>query len=184
MTDAVGSERDKLVDPDIDADDRATALQPEASPRSQRWPHRRRRSRRRHGDVLVAVGAGGALGTLARYGIEVAFPVTTTEFPWPTLATNLGGSLLLGVVLFVVFERRPSNRLLRPFLAVGLLGGFTTFSTFAVEVVQRADTRPAIAATYLLASLLGGPTAVIVGGAVTRRILARPLDRSPRGTTE
>lgn len=183
VTDAMDRESDEPVDPDLDADDRAPARRSGAPARSLRWPHRRRRSRR-HRDVLAAVGAGGALGALARYGIELAFPVTTTEFPWPTLAMNLGGSLLLGVVLFIVFERRPPNRLLRPFLAIGLLGGFTTFSTFAVEVVQRADTRPAIAATYLLASLVGGPTAVIVGGAVTRRIFARPLDRSPRGTTE
>lgn len=143
-------------------------------------PHRRRRSRRRHGDVLAAVAAGGAVGTLARYGLETAFPTDLANFPWTTLWINLAGCLLLGVVLYIVFERRPPSRLLRPFLAIGVLGGFTTFSTFAVEVAQRAPDHVRIAAAYLAVSLVGGPLAVLAGSAAVRRIYAVPSRSAER----
>lgn len=121
----------------------------------------------------MAVGVGGAIGTLARYGVESAVPPRLEQVPWATLSINLGGSLLLGVVLYVAFERGPPSRLMRPFLAIGVLGGFTTFSTFMVEVVQRVGPRPAIATAYLAASVVGGPIAVLAGAATMRRIDAR-----------
>lgn len=155
------------IDPDVDVT---------ADPATGRrvWPHRRRRSRRRHRDVLAAVAAGGAVGTVARYGLEVAFPTNLAHFPWTTLWVNLVGCVLLGVVLYIVFERRPPSPLLRPLLAIGVLGGFTTFSTFVVEVVQRASDHPRTAALYLAASVVGGPLAVLAGSAAVRRIYARP----------
>jgi CrcB protein len=125
---------------------------------------------------------GGALGSLARYGVGVLWPVEAGRFPWPTLAINLSGSLLLGIVVYVVFERRPTNRLVRPFLAIGVLGGFTTFSTFAVELVRLTPQRPIVAGAYLAASVVGGTAAVFAGGAAARRAYARPLDR--RGRSE
>lgn len=155
----------------------------ESASRPRRWPHRRHRSRRRHIDVVTVVGVGGALGALARYGLDAAFPVRGENFPWTTLGINVGGCLALGIVLYVVFERRPPSRLLRPFLAVGVLGGFTTFSTFAVEVVQRAQHRPSIAAMYLVSSLVAGPVAVLAGGAAIRRVYARPRSRQNAGAT-
>ena len=150
---------------------------------SRRFPHRRRRSRRRHGDVVTAVGLGGSIGALSRYGLDTAFPVGGGRFPWTTLGINVGGCAALGVVLYIVFERRPPSRLLRPFLAIGVLGGFTTFSTFAVEVVQRAQVYPGIAITYLAASVLGGPLAVLAGSSATRCLYARPANRQKEGTS-
>lgn len=145
------------------------------------FPHRRRRSRRRHGDVVAAVGVGGSIGALSRYGLDTAFPVGADRFPWTTLGINLGGCAALGIVLYIVFERRLPSRLLRPFLAIGVLGGFTTFSTFAVEVVQRAPDHTAIAVTYLAASVIGGPLAVLIGSAAMRRLYAGSTDRQREG---
>lgn len=123
-------------------------------------------------DVVAAIGAGGAIGTLARYGIATAFQVAPRQIPWSTLVINLSGSFLLGIVLFVI-ERRPPNRFNRPFLAIGVLGGFTTFSTFAVEVVQLIRERPWIAVIYLTTSVVGGVTCVLIGGTVLRQLYAR-----------
>lgn len=142
--------------------------------------HRKYGNRRRQFDVVAAIGVGGAIGVLARYGIATAFPVAPRQIPWSTLAINLSGSFLLGIVLFVV-ERRPPNRFLRPFLAIGVLGGFTTFSTFAVEIVQLIRERPWIAMSYLVTSFVGGALCVLVGSTALRRIYARSLDRPQKG---
>lgn len=132
--------------------------------------------RRRQFDVIASIGVGGAIGTLARYGIAVAFPVTPRQIPWSTLGINLSGSFLLGIVLFIVVKRS-SNRFVRPFLVIGVLGGFTTFSTFAVEIVQLIRTRPWIALIYLLISIVGGAFSVCAGGTAGRLIYSRSIDR-------
>lgn len=131
-------------------------------------------------DIVAVIGVGGAVGVLARYGIASAFPVASGEIPWSTLAINLSGSFLLGIVLSVV-EQRPPNRFLRPFLAIGVLGGFTTFSTFAVEVVQLVRDRPWIALIYLTISVGGGVLSVLVGGTAVRQLYIRALNRKPKG---
>lgn len=164
----------------------AAAVDPDLDGRAARpfrrggWLHRRQRSRRRHADVLAAVGVGGALGTLARYGLEQAFATSLARFPWTTLAVNLTGSFLLGVVLYIVFERRPPSRLLRPFLAIGVLSGYTTFSTFAVEVVQRTPHHARTAIVYLAVSIILGPLAVLAGTSATTRIYTRPSTHPAR----
>ncbi|MEK7410542.1 MAG: CrcB family protein, partial [Actinomycetota bacterium] len=122
----------------------------------------------------------GALGTLARYGISTAFPVTPQQIPWATLVINLSGSFLLGFMLSVV-ERLPPNRFVRPFLAVGVLGGFTTFSTFAVEVVQLFHERPWIAISYLATSGGLGVLCALVGSMAVRGFYPRSLDRLSKG---
>lgn len=136
--------------------------------------------RRRQFDIVAAVGIGGAIGVLARYGIAVAFPVEPHRFPWSTLAINLSGSFLLGVAL-VFIELRPPNRFFRPFLTIGVLGGFTTFSTFAVEVVQLIRDRPWIAISYLATSIGGGGFCVLVGATALRQFYDRSRDRPPKG---
>ena len=133
--------------------------------------------RRRQFDVIAAIGVGGAIGTLARYGIAVAFPVTPRQIPWSTLGINLSGSFLLGIVLFIVVKCSP-NRFVHPFLVIGVLGGFTTFSTFAVEIVQLIRERPWIALIYLAISVVGGAVCVFAGGTVGRQIYSRSIDRS------
>lgn len=125
--------------------------------------------------VPTAVAVGGALGSLARWGIAVW--LGNDGFPVGTFVTNLFGCFALGIVLVAgeVIGRRPNAhhrhqpamvRLWRPFMATGVLGGFTTFSTLVVEVDQRA---PALGVLYLLLSLAAGITCYAAGNALARR---------------
>ncbi len=127
-------------------------------------------------DELACVAAGGVIGALARAGISVWLPHPhPASWPVATFLTNVLGCLILGVVLAFVDGRHnrwlatsPRRaRLARPFLATGVLGGFTTFSTFSVEVVQmiRAGS-VGLATAYLGCSVLVGIAAFIAGRAL------------------
>src|SRR3954463_13718444 len=83
----------------------------------------------------LAAAAGGVLGALARWGIGAALPHDAGSWPWATLLVNVTGCALIGVLLAVLLARFPAHPWLRPFLATGVLGGYTTFSTFAVDAV-------------------------------------------------
>ncbi|MGY1748591.1 fluoride efflux transporter CrcB [Modestobacter sp. SYSU DS0511] len=113
----------------------------------------------------VAAALGGALGALARWAVAEVLPSPAAGgWPWATLLVNLAGCLLLGALLGAVFPRHPDHPWLRPFLGTGVLGGFTTFSTFAVETVRLADGGAwATAAGYVAASVLGGVLAAVAG---------------------
>jgi fluoride exporter len=113
---------------------------------------------------VAVVSAGGVLGALARYGIAVGWPHQPGAFPWATWAVNVSGCFLIGV-LSAVLQRRPAHPLVRPFLGVGVLGGYTTFSTAAVETLQ---SRPAVALAYLAATLTGALVAVWCGATLAR----------------
>ncbi len=128
--------------------------------------------RRNDPAVLAAVALGGALGAPARYGMAQALPAGAGSFPWATFVTNLTGSLALGVVVVVVARRFPADRFLKPFVATGFLGAYTTYSTFAVEtVILGRDGDVALACTYALASLIVGVGAAAAGIALGRRIV-------------
>jgi CrcB protein len=121
--------------------------------------------------VLAALG--GALGALARWA-ATALPSSPGGWPWATLLVNLTGCLLLGLLIAVVAVRLPEARWPRPFLAVGVLGGFTTFSAFAVEVVEQVDAGAALlAAAYVLASVVGGIGAVALGARAGQALTER-----------
>src|SRR5688572_7198758 len=107
--------------------------------------------------ALGAMALGGALGTAARYGVAQTVHAAPGSFPWPTFWTNLSGSFALGLVLAVVLQHFPPTRYLRPFVAVGFLGAYTTYSTFAVETVLLVrDGHAVIGLVYATASLLAG----------------------------
>lgn len=122
-------------------------------PFNQRW--------RAH-PQLVAVACGGFVGTAARYLIAVQFRGPVDGLPWATLAVNLTGCLALGL-LTGALEHRAASPLLRPFLATGVLGAFTTYSTFAVETNTLLVLRPATALGYLALSVGGGVLAAAAG---------------------
>lgn len=125
---------------------------------------------------LAAIAAGGCLGTLARYGIARALPPSSLRFPWATLVVNVVGSLVLGLAVTVLVERRPPTRFLRPFVAIGFCGGFTTFSTMVVEADQLGrHGRAGTAAVYLAVTLTAGLAAAVVGIGPARRGL--PAER-------
>lgn len=119
--------------------------------------------------MLAAVAAGGALGAAARYGLGVAWPVPAGGFPWVTLLVNVAGCAVLGALLELLAGLTAPHRLVRPFFGTGVLGGFTTFSTYAVETVQLVDAgHSGLAGTYVLATLIGALAAVWAGTMVIR----------------
>ena len=117
--------------------------------------------------ALLAVAGGGALGATARHLVTLAGArLATAGLPWPTLAINLLGSFALG--WFVRWaDATDAASGLRLFVAVGLCGGFTTFSTFAVETLALLQGGQALrAAIYLALSLLGSVAAAAAGFAL------------------
>ena len=142
-------------------------------------PTRGRAAHPHHGPgPLAAIGVGGALGTLARYGVERAVVPAPDGFPWATLTVNVVGSFILGAVVTLVVERWPRDRFLRPLVAVGFCGGFTTFSTLAVEIDQRVQHgHTALAAVYLGTTLVAGLGAALAGITSARGRLL-PADRT------
>ncbi|MDH2425983.1 CrcB family protein [Sphaerisporangium sp. TRM90804] len=119
--------------------------------------------------TLAAVSAGGALGALARHGITAAFPAPPGAFAWATFAVNVSGCLLIGALMAAVTDVWRAPPLARPFLGVGVLGGYTTFSAYVADV-QRALSagRPGTALAYLAATLVTALAAVWAGDAITR----------------
>jgi fluoride exporter len=120
--------------------------------------------------ILGYVVAGGTLGVLARAAIVVPMEDAATV-PWVTLAINAVGSLLLGVVVGWLGERHPRRR---AFLGTGLLGGFTTYSAFAVETAAWLTT-PWLALGLAAASVVAGVAGAVAGLFVGRRISRRPF---------
>jgi fluoride exporter len=118
--------------------------------------------------VLAALG--GVLGALARWGVGTALPVSPGSWPWATLLVNLTGCFLIGALLAALAARSADPPWVRPFLGVGVLGGYTTYSAFTAEVVGLVDDgAAAVAVGYVLASVLGGVVAVALGALVVRR---------------
>jgi CrcB protein len=128
----------------------------------------------RPGDLAV-IAVGGALGTLARYGMSRLIVVAKGGFPWATFWTNLSGALVIGFFVTIVVEARPPSRYARPFFAVGFLGGYTTFSTMAVETVVLAKDGDALKGiVYIVSSVLAG-IVLAYAGVVLARLLTRRL---------
>jgi CrcB protein len=110
------------------------------------------------------VAVAGAAGALSRYGIGLAVGVRT--FPWATLAINVSGSFVLGLLLTLGADRGWSENTTVP-LAVGFLGAYTTFSTFSYETQTMLRTgRPTAAAVYVATSVIGGILAAAAGYAL------------------
>jgi CrcB protein len=124
--------------------------------------------------VLGAVAVGGIIGAEGRFGLQWIFPHPAGGFAWATFAINITGCLLLGALMVLVIEVWPHRPLLRPFLGTGVLGGFTTFSSYTVEVQQAvAAGRPATAAAYLVGTLIVGLLAVWAGSGIATTLVRR-----------
>ncbi len=129
---------------------------------------------------VLAVVFGGAVGAGARWALLTT--VTPGGFPWPVLAINIAGSVLLGVLL-AAEPTHPSRRtLLHDAGGIGFCGGLTTFSTFALDIVNLArDGDGPVAAAYAVASTVGSIVGVTAGAAALRRVraVALPLEEKP-----
>jgi len=117
---------------------------------------------------LLVVGAGGFLGAIARYGVTRWMArFTSGGFPFGTMVVNIVGCLLIGVVFAFVEARPQLPPNIRLFLMIGILGSFTTFSTFGHETLELLRNGSVVpVAAYLLGSVTMGLIAVIVGRAL------------------
>ncbi|MFF7051163.1 fluoride efflux transporter CrcB [Streptomyces griseorubiginosus] len=124
--------------------------------------------------VVAVVALGGALGATARYALALHWPAQPGQFPWATFWTNVVGCAVIGVFMVVITDVWAAHRLVRPFFGTGVLGGFTTFSTYAVDIQKLVDHgRPVTGLAYLAATLLAALTAVWLASTAARRVLKR-----------
>jgi CrcB protein len=124
--------------------------------------------------VICAVSLGGAVGSLARWALAAAMPAGRAGFPWATFITNASGCLLIGVLMVLVTEVWAGRRLLRPFLGIGVLGGYTTFSTYTVDVTRLVSAgRAGTALAYLAGTAVAAFVAVYLGTVAARLVVRR-----------
>ncbi|WP_432055674.1 fluoride efflux transporter CrcB [Streptomyces sp. bgisy022] len=125
--------------------------------------------------VPAVVALGGAAGAAARHAATPGRSVAPDGFPWTTLAVNVLGCALIGVLMVAVTEAHAVHPLVRPFLGTGFLGGFTTFSTYAVDGVRLIDSgRAGLALVLLAGTPVAALAAVWTATAATRRVLRLP----------
>lgn len=137
-------------------------------------PAQGRSGRRDQVPVVAAVAVGGAIGATARYAATLWWPAQTGGFPWAIFWVNVSGCAVMGVFMVIITDAWAAHRLVRPFFGTGVLGGFTTFSTYAVDIQQLAVTgHPRTALTYLAATAAGALVAVWLAASATRRLLGR-----------
>jgi CrcB protein len=136
-----------------------------------------RRVLRSRWDILAMIAAGGAIGSLARWSLTLLLPHAEGTFPWATFTANVTGCGLLGVLMVFVIEVWPPSRYVRPFLGVGVLGGYTTFSAYMLDArALLVAGRTASAGAYVFGSLAAGLAAVWASATATR-LLVRTLER-------
>jgi CrcB protein len=170
----MGEDHTVPIDPDLAPRDRAEP----AVGRPRRLPLRHHS--RIHADVLAVIAAGGMLGASARYGVDRLIPTPTDQFPWATFWTNMSGSFLLGLGLVTLLERFPPTRLVRPFLATGILGAFTTMSTYQVETALLIkDGHALTGVTYGVGSVIAGLVLAYAGITAGRLTPPRPKEPAP-----
>lgn len=122
--------------------------------------------------LLGAIALGGVLGAESRWALGLAWPHRPDQFPWSTLVINVSGCLLMGVLMVVITERRTPHPLVRPLLGVGVLGGYTTFSTYAVDAVQAVHAgRAWLALGYVVATPVLAVLAIAAGAGAARSLV-------------
>ncbi|ACT59736.1 fluoride efflux transporter CrcB [Hirschia baltica] len=123
---------------------------------------------------IVLVALGGAIGATARYSLSgFMLRVFGPGMPWGTFSANILGSLLLGVLTgWLAFKIDGGNNW-RLFLATGVMGGFTTFSTFSLETMLMIERKAYLqAASYALGTLALGVIAMFIGLMIARKVFA------------
>lgn len=119
--------------------------------------------------VLLGVAGGGAIGSLLRFAVGRLLPTAPGAMPWSTIGINVLGSFALGALAGVSLARPDASPALRAFLGIGMLGGFTTFSTFSVETIALAQEASVLRAVlYVLVSVGVAVAAAALGFSLTR----------------
>jgi CrcB protein len=132
-------------------------------------------------DILAVISVGGALGSLCRWGLAEALPHQPGSIAWSTVTANVSGAFALGVLMVLAVDAWPRSRYLRPLVGVGLLGGYTTFSTAMLDLRSLfAEGEALRAAGYVSVTLVPGLLAVWLGLAVMRALASR-LSRQGSG---
>jgi fluoride exporter len=122
---------------------------------------------------IILVMSGGAIGAGLRYGLSRALPVSAGGWPWATLSANVLGGLAMGVLAAWVLRGDNSAEPLRLFVGVGVLGGFTTFSAFSLEMMRMIERgQTGLAAGYAVASVLLALGALFAGMTAAKAIWA------------
>lgn len=144
-------------------------------------PEQRAETRPRQWDLLLAVAAGGVVGAEARYGIGELVPHTGAQFPWSTVIINVSGCAVIGVLMVILLELTSPHRLVRPLLGVGVLGGYTTFSTFTVDAERLVRAHePLLALGYVALTVIACVLAVTATTMATKAVGRALLDSDVR----
>jgi CrcB protein len=124
--------------------------------------------------LLLLASAGGAIGAGARHLVNVGMGrLMGTAFPWGTLTVNIVGSFLMGILIEYMLLRGISSPEVRTFLATGILGGFTTFSAFSLDVAALIGRKEQAVAAFYVAGSVGISILMLYAGfAVARQALA------------
>jgi len=133
------------------------------------------RGRREQITTMMVISLGGVVGAAARYGAGLIWPTPVDHFPWTTFWVNVVGCGLMGFLMVLVTERFSAHPLIRPLLGTGVLGGFTTFSTYIVDTAHLLQPRTAgTALLYLSATLFGALGSVWATATLTRVVTLGP----------
>lgn len=128
--------------------------------------------------LLGSIAIGGVIGACGRYEVALLLPTHDGAFPLATFVINITGSFALGIILTVLLERWRPNEYLRPFVATGIIGAYTTWSTFMTDTDKLIDDGHfALALAYVAASLAGGLLAAYAGSVLGRSNFSRPWSR-------
>lgn len=141
---------------------------------------------RRRVTLLTVIGAGGAIGAAARYGITLAIPPRMDAYPFGTFLVNVVGTVILGAVVALPADWLAAHELTRPAIGTGFCGGLTTFSTMSLEIYQRSSAHSTLAAVYAVTSLLAAPACAWAGFSLTEtaRVVLRKRRAPPGGAKE
>lgn len=132
-------------------------------------------------DILVVISAGGAIGSLIRWFLAEIVPHGSHDIAWSTLTANVTGALLLGVLMAGMLDLLATTRYVRPFLGIGVLGGYTTFSTYMLDTrALLVAGEPYLALTYVAGTLIIGLVAVWLGLVCGRALIALATRRAGR----
>ncbi|MFC5954572.1 CrcB family protein [Streptomyces pratens] len=136
--------------------------------------HRAHPVLRAHASVVAVVAVGGGAGAAARHAASLWWPTPADGFPWTTLWVNITGCAVIGVFMVIITGARAAHPLVRPFFGTGVLGGFTTFSTYAVDgrnLFGGGSGGPAL--VYLVVTPLAALAAVWAAASAARSVLKR-----------